>query len=234
MTAADDYAIIVAGGKGLRMGTDIPKQFLPIGGLPVLMRTIMRFNDCGGMRVIVVLPREQQDYWRQLCGKYSFNIDIAIADGGSTRFHSVSNGLSLIPPEAQGVVGVHDGVRPFVSNDVIRRCYEAARTCGAAIPVTSVVETLRHVQAGGSVTVPRGEYVSVQTPQAFGIPLLRKAYRQPYSDTFTDDASVVESLGAAITLVDGSRANIKITTPADLAIADYLVRQEGRQATGGK
>ena len=227
MTATADYVIIVAGGKGLRMGTDIPKQFLPIGGLPVLMRTIIRFNDCGGMRIIVVLPREQQDYWRQLCGKYSFSIDIAVADGGPTRFHSVRNGLSLIPPEAQGVVGVHDGVRPFVSSDVIRRCYDAARTCGAAIPVTSVVETLRHVQAGRSVTVPRSEYVSVQTPQTFGIPLLKKAYRQPYSDAFTDDASVVERLGTAITLVEGSRANIKITTPADLAMADYIALHGG-------
>lgn len=228
MTVSDDYAIIVAGGKGLRMGSDIPKQFLPIGGLPVLMRTIMRFNDYdSNMHIIVVLPKEQQDYWRQLCAEYSFNIDITIADGGPTRFHSVSNGLQLIPSEAQGIVGVHDGVRPFVSNDVIRRCYDAARTSAAAIPVTPVTDTLRHKQPqGGSVTVLRSEYVSVQTPQTFAIPLLRKAYAQPYNDAFTDDASVVEHLGERVTLVDGSPTNIKITTPSDLAIADFLARKQ--------
>lgn len=224
-----DYVIIVAGGRGLRMGTDIPKQFLPVGGVPLLMRTISRFRDYDpSLRVILVLPPTQHDYWRQLCEKHHFDTDIQIADGGETRFHSVLNGLTLIPDDARGVVGVHDGVRPFVTREVIGRCYEAARAYDAAIPVAPVTETLRRVDGETSVTVPRNDYRAVQTPQAFDIRLLKKAYRQPYRDAFTDDASVVESMGCTITLVDGNRENIKITTPFDIALAEFLV---GHQQT---
>ena len=152
-----DYIIIVAGGKGLRMGSDIPKQFLPIEGIPVLMRTIRRFHEYApGLGIILVLPTSQQAYWQELCHKYQFDIPCTIADGGETRFHSVSNGLACIPDDAQGVVGVHDGVRPFPAIEVISRCYETARTTGAAIPVVPVVETLRKMEAdGSSQTVPR-------------------------------------------------------------------------------
>ena len=130
-----DYIIIVAGGKGLRMGGDVPKQFMPIGGVPVLMRTLQRFREYSEtLRIILVLPHEQQDYWRSLCQEHHFDVPYQLADGGETRFHSVQNGLKLIPDDEQGVVGVHDGVRPFVSVDVIARCYEAARTHGAVIP----------------------------------------------------------------------------------------------------
>ena len=179
-----DYVIIVAGGKGLRMGTDIPKQFLPIGGKPVLMRTIERFREYSkDIQVILVLPEAQQDYWCQLCEKYYFNEEYLLANGGETRFHSVQNGVALIPDDAEGVVGVHDGVRPFVSVEVISTCYEEAREKQAVIPVTPVVETLRHINSSGltrtnmdsskeydvahcynnSVTVPRDEYRLVQT-----------------------------------------------------------------------
>lgn len=216
-----DYVIIVAGGKGLRMGSDIPKQFLPVGGLPVLMRTLKRFRDyAADLQIILVLPESQQDYWRQLCRDYSFDVDYLLANGGETRFHSVQNGLALIPDHAQGVVGVHDGVRPFPSVEVIRRCYETARTAGAAIPVIPVVETLRHVSEG---TKPRADYRLVQTPQVFDIRLLKAANRQPYSPDFTDDASVVESYGHAIALVEGNRENIKLTTPYDLRVAEILI-----------
>ena len=144
-----EYVIIVAGGKGLRMGGEIPKQFLPIGGVPVLMRTLMRFREYSAdLQIILVLPHEQQDYWLQLCKEYNFQVEYLLANGGPTRFHSVQNGLALIPDEVEGVVGVHDGVRPFVSVDVIRRCYEEARTEKAVIPVVPVVETLRHVEKG--------------------------------------------------------------------------------------
>lgn len=219
-----DYVIIVAGGKGLRMGSDIPKQFLPISGRPVLMRTLERFRAYSAdLQIILVLPEAQQDYWRLLCEEYHFDVEYQLANGGQTRFHSVQNGLALVPDDAEGVVGVHDGVRPFPSIEVIKNCYETARTAKAVIPVIPVVETVRHLEKEGSVTVPRDEYKLVQTPQTFDIQLLKAANRQPYNDGFTDDASVVESYGHEITLVEGNRENIKITTPYDLKIAEVLI-----------
>jgi len=241
-----DYVVIVAGGKGLRMGSDIPKQFLPIGGRPVLMRTLERFREYSPtLQIILVLPKAQQDYWRQLCGQYDFPLPLPsplpqqggagggsylLANGGETRFHSVQNGLALIPDDAEGVVGVHDGVRPFPSIEVIRRCYETARTAKAVIPVIPVVETLRHISPStllpSSQTVPRGDYRLVQTPQTFDIQLLKAANRQPYNDGFTDDASVVEAYGHPITLVEGNRENIKITTPYDITVAEAIIRHQ--------
>ena len=221
-----DYIIVVAGGKGLRMGGDIPKQFLPINGRPVLMRTLERFREYDeDINIILVLPKSQQDYWSQLCSEYDFHIPHKIADGGATRFHSVQNGLRLIPDTAQGIVGVHDGVRPFVSTDVIRHCYEAARVHKAVIPVTPVVETLRHINADGSGdNVLRSDYRLVQTPQTFDIQLLKQANKQQYRESFTDDASVVEGIGQKVTMVEGNRENIKITTPFDLIIAEALCK----------
>lgn len=217
-----EYIIIVAGGKGLRMGGDIPKQFLPVCGRPVLMRTIERFREYSpDLNIILVLPREQQDYWRTLCKEYNFTVDYQLADGGETRFHSVQHGLNLIPDDAEGIVGVHDGVRPFVSVDVIRSCYDAARKAKAVVPVVPVVETLRHIPTQKNVL--RSDYCLVQTPQVFYIQLLKAANRQPYCDAFTDDASVVEAYGHPVAMVDGNRENIKITTPYDLKIAEVLI-----------
>ena len=219
-----DYIIIVAGGKGLRMGSDIPKQFLPIGGKPVLMRTLERFRQYSPtLQIILVLPKAQQEYWEKLCQKHNFTVAYQLADGGETRFHSVQNGLALIPDDAEGVVGVHDGVRPFPSIEVIRNCYETAREKKAVIPVIPVVETVRQLEGATSFTVPRDDYRLVQTPQCFDIQLLKAANRQPYNDGFTDDASVVEAYGFDITLVEGNRENIKITTPYDLKIAEVLI-----------
>ena len=225
-----DYVIIVAGGKGLRMGSDIPKQFLPIGGKPVLMRTLERFREYSDdLQIILVLPEAQQEYWQELCKKYDFKVEYLLANGGQTRFHSVQNGLALVPDDAEGVVGVHDGVRPFPSIEVIRNCYKTARTAKAVIPVIPVVETLRHISLTShplpltSKTVPRDEYRLVQTPQTFDIQLLKAANRQPYNDGFTDDASVVESYGHKITLVEGNRENIKITTPYDITVAEAII-----------
>ena len=219
-----DYIIIVAGGKGLRMGSDIPKQFLPIGGKPVLMRTLERFREYSAeLQIILVLPEAQQEYWHQLCKEYHFDVEYTLANGGQTRFHSVQNGLAKVPDDAQGVVGVHDGVRPFPSIEVIKNCYETARTKKAVIPVIPVVETVRHLEGEKSKTVPRDAYRLVQTPQTFDIQLLKAANRQPYNDGFTDDASVVESYGYEITLVEGNRENIKITTPYDMKIAEVLI-----------
>ena len=220
------FAILVAGGQGLRMGGDVPKQFLPLGGRPVLMHTIDRFREVfPDMHIIVVLPQGQHDYWHDLCRRHHLEGGFLTAPGGDTRFHSVLNGLNAIPADvSEGLVGVHDGVRPFVSRDTLRRCYEEAARSGTAVPVVPVVETLRHVSPDGeSMTVPRGDYRLVQTPQVFSLALLRRAYRQPYAPKFTDDASVVEALGERITLVEGNRENIKLTTPADLLLAKGIM-----------
>ena len=211
------YAIIVAGGKGLRMGGDMPKQFLPINGKPILMHTIEAFRKALDVRIVLVLPAEQHGYWQELCRDYGFHSPELIAKGGETRFHSVRNGLALLPEDVEAVVGVHDGVRPFVSEETILRCYAAAAEGKAVVPVVPVVETVRQILPDGrSVTRPRDEYRLVQTPQVFPLDLLQKAYEQPYSEAFTDDASVVEAFGKEITMVEGNRENIKITTPSDL------------------
>lgn len=214
------YIIIVAGGKGLRMGGDIPKQFLPIGGKPVLMRTMEAFHAYDAeIQIVLVLPVAQQAYWKELCDQYTFALHYRLADGGETRFHSVKNGLDTIPTDEEALVGVHDGVRPFVSAEVIARCYAEAARVGAVVPVTDVVETVRHLESDGrSTTVSRDEYKLVQTPQVFSLALLKQAYAQPYVPAFTDDASVVEALGHEVTLVQGNRENIKITTPFDLVV----------------
>ena len=212
------FAIIVAGGKGLRMGGDVPKQFLPIGGKPVLMHTIEAFREAlDDVQIVLVLPAEQHDYWQKLCKDYNFRSPELIATGGETRFHSVKNGLALLPEDDEAVVGVHDGVRPFVSRDTIQRCFGTAAEGKAVVPVVPVVETLRQILPdGSSITRPRNEYRLVQTPQTFPLALLKQAYEQPYSESFTDDASVVEAMGKGITMVEGNRENIKLTTPADL------------------
>lgn len=294
------------------MGADLPKQFLPIGGRPVLMHTLEAFERAiPGIQLVLVLPADQQDFWRDLCLQHAFTLPHTIATGGPTRFHSVKNGLKCLglspnpspireersltpnPSPENGLVAVHDGVRPFVSEDVIRRCFAAARDHGAAVPVVPVVETLRQlspaaspspsapsasspspsassispsssssaspsssspsvaspspsspsvastspssplvgafggfpadVAASSSRTVDRSLFRLVQTPQTFQLPLLLRAYEQPYREAFTDDASVVEAFGHPITLVEGNRENIKITTPFDLVIAEALL-----------
>lgn len=219
-----DYIIIVAGGKGLRMGSDVPKQFLPVKGLPVLMRTISRFHECNpSMQIILVLPHHQQQYWHDLCSQYAFGIAHTVVDGGDTRFASSRNGLAAIPDDTTGTVGIHDGVRPFVAAEVISRCYDAARAHGAAIPVMPVTDTLRRIDSATTGhNVLRTDYRIVQTPQVFDIALLKRAFTQPFREEFTDDASVVEAMGCSVEMVEGNRENIKITTPFDLKIAETL------------
>lgn len=213
--------IIVAGGKGLRMGGEVPKQFLPVNGKPVLMLTIETFHRFDPeMKIILVLPKEQQPYWNDLCTEYQFRIPYLLADGGETRFHSVKNGLALADDD--GLTGVHDGVRPFVSQEVIARCFDAASINKAAIPVIDVVETIRKINGEQSETVDRNNYKLVQTPQVFTTSLLKMAYGQEFTPFFTDDASVVEAMGVKVALVEGNRENIKITTPFDMIIAKAL------------
>ena len=221
--------IIVAGGKGLRMGSDLPKQFIPIGGKPVLMHTIEAFYKFdASMKIILVLPLAHQEYWKELCSTYHFSVQHEIANGGETRFHSVKNGIekALANTQHPTLIGVHDGVRPFVSAEVIANCFDAAGKYSAAIPTISVHETIRELTETESKTVDRAKYRLVQTPQVFTAEILQKAYRQPFSEAFTDDASVVESIGHNVTLVEGNRENIKITSPFDLIIAEALLQQK--------
>lgn len=215
--------IIVAGGKGIRMGKEVPKQFIPIGGLPVLMWTIRRFymyDAC--IQIILVLPEDQQRYWGDLCEKYNFDIVHEITSGGETRFHSVQNGLRLV--KSADLVGVHDGVRPFVSLSTIDKSYKTAAQYGSAIPVLPSVESIRKVEDdGSSESCIREEYRMVQTPQVFKTEWLQNSYASPWKDDFTDDASVVEAAGYSITLTEGNPENIKITSPFDLLISEAVL-----------
>lgn len=222
------YVIIVAGGKDLRMGGEVPKQFLPIGGKPVLMRTVEAFYQTDAETgIVLVLPQEQQSYWKNLCCQYDFRIPYILADGGCTRFHSVRNGLQVIPDEdSDSLIAVHDGVRPFVSPRVIQECFEAATRWGAVVPVLDMVDSVRQLsEDGSSMAVDRSCLKLVQTPQTFRADILKNAYRQEFTERFTDDASVVEASGVSVALVSGNRENIKITTPFDLKIAEALLKE---------
>ena len=216
--------IIVAGGKGLRMGQDLPKQFIPIGGKPILMHTIEAFFKFdNSIRIVVALSPSYLEYWQTLCEKYEFTIQHEIVEGGATRFHSVKNALSVIE---KGLVAVHDAARPFISFDLIERCFQAASKHQSVIPVLEVTDSLREILANKSRIVDRSLYRTVQTPQVFEVDLLKKAYELDYNDTFTDDASVVETLGNEIHLVVGERQNIKITTPFDLDLANFIINNQ--------
>ena len=219
------YAIIVAGGRGLRMGGELPKQFLPLSGKPVLMRTLELFEG-EVSRIILVLPEDHIPFWQELCEQYHFTLPHTVAIGGETRFHSVRSGLSHLPQA--GLVAVHDGVRPLASHELIRHSFEEAERSGAALPACPVTDSLRLRQdEGKSEAVDRSRYVAVQTPQTFDLGRLQQAYEQAYSPLFTDDASVYEaaSLGS-ITLIDGEETNIKLTTPRDLLLAELLLREK--------
>ncbi len=219
------YAIIVAGGKGLRMGYDTPKQFLEVAGLPVLAHTLKQFHSFDPeMELILVLPAEQQAYWSELCSRYDIDIPHRIATGGATRFHSVSNGLALITGD--GVVAIHDGVRPLVPHSVIADCFHTAEERGSAIPTLPSTDSLRQLLPDGSSrAVNRAKFVTVQTPQTFRVDEIKRAYEHPYCDSFTDDASVYEAAGYTPALVEGNRENLKITLPADLLLAETLLKR---------
>ncbi|MBI1266525.1 MAG: 2-C-methyl-D-erythritol 4-phosphate cytidylyltransferase [Cryomorphaceae bacterium] len=212
--------IIVAGGKGKRMGAEMPKQFLEVDQKPIIVHTIHRFRSFDAtMKVIVVLPEQWVDYFQDLAAKFNINCQVAI--GGAERFQSVQNGLKLATAD---VVAVHDAVRPLVSIETLRNVFDAAESTGAAIPVIALSESLRRITENGSVALNRSEYRLVQTPQVFRIDILKSAYQQPYNPVFTDDASVVEAQRKEISLVAGNVENIKITTPADLQLFHSLLR----------
>jgi 2-C-methyl-D-erythritol 4-phosphate cytidylyltransferase len=216
------YVIIVAGGKGERMNTSIPKQFIPISGKPILMHTIQKFHQYDhSINIILVLPENQYKYWEDLCKKFDFNLPHKVVFGGETRFHSVSNGLKII--NDSGLVAIHDGVRPFVSIETLERCYLEAEMNGNAIPCIEIVDSIRLIENNSSKAVDRSAYRLIQTPQVFKTELIKRGFEQNYSPKFTDDASVIEAIGEKINLVEGNKENVKITTPYDLALAEkYL------------
>lgn len=216
------YTIIVAGGSGRRMGTEIPKQFLEVKGKPVLIHTLEKFYDYDPtMKLIIVLPKSQHEYWEELKAKHQCNIPHQVIKGGVERFFSVKNGLEHLPET--GYIAVHDGVRPLVSHTTINNCFTKAIELGNAIPVVPATESIRKVKEGKSHSVLRQHYYMVQTPQVFKAQLLHKAYKQGLICKFTDDASVVEETGVEINLVEGNPENIKITRPMDIKIAESLI-----------
>jgi len=217
------FAIIVAGGTGNRMGTDIPKQFLKLGGRPILMHTMEQFVKYDPeIKIVLVLPQSQLNYWLQLCKTHQFSLNHEILFGGQTRFQSVQNGLKAVTEN--GIVFIHDGVRPLVSLATLERCFEMADKYGNAIPVLPVTESLRKNDGNRTVSVDRSLFYSVQTPQTFRTEQIMKAYQQDFDPAFTDDASVAEKAGYSITMVDGNPENIKITNPTDLIFAEALLR----------
>jgi 2-C-methyl-D-erythritol 4-phosphate cytidylyltransferase len=219
------YVIIVAGGSGTRMQSDFPKQFICIGGIPILMRTIRAFYDyLKEIEIVLVLPILQIEQWKQLCGKYKFTVPHKITSGGDTRFQSVKNGLALIA-DNDCVIAVHDGVRPFASNKIIEESFKCAEKNGTAIPCIPINDSIRILKNGDTRPFDRTLVYAVQTPQCFNGKLIKKAYEQDYQESFTDDATVVENTGARIHIVEGSRENIKITTPLDLTIAEAFLKK---------
>jgi len=214
--------IITAGGIGKRMGADVPKQFLEINGLPVIMHTIRFFYQQNSeAQIIITLPEDWREYWQTLLGKYNFEIPHTIVDGGKERYHSVKNALSICKGE---IVAVHDAVRPCVSVATWNRCLEKMKTESAVIPVLKVKESLRKLTETGSEAVVRDVYRIVQTPQVFQKQVLQTAYQHEFSDWVTDDACLVESIGMKIHLVEGNEENVKITTPSDLLIVEHYLR----------
>lgn len=216
--SVNKHSIIVAGGSGKRLGGPVPKQFQAVNGRPLLMWTIEAFHRFDArMPLIVVLPREHFDIWKALCMGHRFFIDHQVVAGGEHRYHSVKAGLEKV--NGDGLVAVHDGVRPLVSLELIGRCFEAAHRSGAAIPVVPVVPSIRETTADGSRALDRSKLLAVQTPQCFHTDLLRKAFALAYDATFTDEATMVEHLGVKVELVEGEERNLKVTTEVDMGVA---------------
>jgi 2-C-methyl-D-erythritol 4-phosphate cytidylyltransferase len=217
------YAIIVAGGSGERMQSEIPKQFLLLNGLPVLMRTLVAFyNFDNQIQIILVLPEKHMGYWKTLCNEFNFRVEHNLVAGGKTRFHSVKNGLAEIT-DNESLVAVHDGVRPLVSQSVIQNCYETASLMGNAVAAIEVTESVRILTPEGNQPLNRSDVKLIQTPQVFRADILQNAYRQDYRQSFTDDASVVENMKEKIHLIPGNKENIKITNTLDLILASALL-----------
>jgi 2-C-methyl-D-erythritol 4-phosphate cytidylyltransferase len=219
----NEYALIVAGGSGSRMQSSIPKQFIEVGNKPILMHTIEAFYQFNpAITIILVLPISDQQYWIELCNKYNFNVQHIIKNGGKTRFESVKNGLKEIEDE-NGIVAIHDGVRPLISQDVIKNSFESAYKKGNAIAAVPLKDSIRELENNASKAVDRSKYMLIQTPQTFMVKTIKEAYNTIDSG-FTDDASVAENAGIKVHLIEGDYKNIKITTKEDLLIAEAFIR----------
>jgi len=220
----DKFAIIVAGGSGSRMKSDIPKQFLPVNGLPILMHTINAFRKYSeNLAILLVLPKDQFDFWKTLCKTHSFPEDYLLVAGGNTRFDSVKNGLAAIQSES-GIVAVHDGVRPIISRKIISDSFFHAAEYGSAVTSVPLKDSIRRVnQDGKNISENRSAFRLIQTPQTFRLDWMRKAFEAPFQIHFTDCASVLESEGYTIQLTEGAYENIKITTPEDLKWAEMYL-----------
>jgi len=222
-TTSEHYAIIVAGGSGSRMQSALPKQFLLLNGLPVLMHTMQAFyNSQPQPQLILALPESYHTYWRQLCTDHEFALPYLLVSGGDSRFQSVKNALSLVP--ANSLVAVHDAVRPLISTAIIENAYILAAAYGAVVVAVKSRDSVRRSANGKTQSLLRDEIYLVQTPQTFKAGLLKNAYERPYDESFTDDASVAEKAGHAISIVEGSYQNFKITFPEDISIAELLMK----------
>lgn len=221
------YAIIVAGGSGSRMKSEIPKQFLPLAGKPILLHTVEKFLQIPNIQLIIALPKNDIDYWFEITQSNSliqaFKDSITITAGGSTRFQSVRNGLDQI--KGEGLVAVHDGVRPLINLEIIQKSYQVAQEFGSAVTSVWVKDSVRDVNENGeSLAVDRTKLKLVQTPQTFRLSLIKKAFEVEEQSFFTDCASVLEFSGEKITLIDGAYENIKITTPEDMIVAEAFLK----------
>lgn len=221
----DKFVIIVAGGSGSRMNSEVPKQFLLLNNLPVLMHTINAFNDIDGLSIIVVIPDHFINLWSQLCTQYSFSIHHTVVAGGSTRFESVKNGLDTIKT-IEGIVAIHDGARPLVSRWLIQTAFKQAGETGTAVPYCDINASLRLIDGATNKSVPRNLYKSIQTPQCFKLSLIKDAYLSAISNNYSDDASLLEANGTSITLFKGEDENIKITLPMDMVLAEALLNHK--------
>ena len=225
----EKYAIIVAGGVGNRAGGSVPKQFRNLCGIPMLWWSVRAFHqENPETKIILVLNSAYVGLWNELYESLPSedrSIAVTVTSGGDSRLESVWNGLKCVPDSGGSLVAVHDAARPLITTDIIRRGWEAASQSGAAVPVAPLVDSIRHISDAGNFSVPRKEYVRVQTPQVFDSESLKRAYDRPFSPDLTDDASVVEAAGYKITLFDGSDYNLKVTAPNDFAIAETLLNQ---------
>ncbi|MEO0552835.1 MAG: 2-C-methyl-D-erythritol 4-phosphate cytidylyltransferase [Bacteroidota bacterium] len=221
-----EFAIIVAGGKGTRMKSNTPKQFMLLNGLPVLMHTLNSFFDySNNINTILVLPEDDLETWEELCSQYNYTNAVTMVTGGESRFQSVRNGLNKIE-EYSGLVAIHDGVRPLVGKDIIGASYRLAAVHGSAVAAVRLKESLRKTDQDNTKAVDRSNFRMIQTPQTFDLELIKKAYEIKEESSLTDDASVAEKSGHVISLFEGSYSNIKITTPEDIIIAEALIKDK--------
>lgn len=224
------YALIAAGGSGNRMNSAIPKQFLEIGGKPILMHTLLCFASFSPeVNILLVLPENEVPYWQNLCEIYAFELPLTLVNGGRHRGESVKNGLDAIPND-QSLVAIHDGVRPFVDKELIHRSYKIAYEQGNAISCVNLKDSLRKIKDGSSEMCDRNQYRLMQTPQTFQTALIKSAYAQAGTEEMTDDASIAEKAGHIISLIEGSYRNIKITTQEDLLFAETLMTYQNKNA----